>query len=76
QQHGNREVTHRAAGRLGTAGTRYRGPEFQSATLVSEGGAEPLFAANDSCGVGLGPAGLCRGTVGGSFIHLIDRADD
>ncbi|MGE0260676.1 MAG: cobyrinate a,c-diamide synthase, partial [Alphaproteobacteria bacterium] len=68
---GYREVTLRAAGWLGTAGTRYRGHEFHYATLVSEGGAEPLFAANDSCGVGLGPAGLCRGTVGGSFIHLI-----
>jgi cobyrinic acid a,c-diamide synthase len=73
---GYREVTLLTAGSLGTEGTRYRGHEFHYATTVSAGGAAPLFAATDSCGVDLGSAGLCRGAVSGSFIHLIDRADD
>jgi cobyrinic acid a,c-diamide synthase len=35
-----------------------------------------LFAAAGSCGVDLGPAGLQRGSTAGSFMHLIDRAED
>ncbi len=73
---GYREVTLLAAGPLGTAGTRFRGHEFHYATTVAAGDAAPLFAATDSRGTDLGPVGLCRGTVVGSFIHLIDRAPD
>ena len=73
---GYREATLLAAGPLGTAGTRFRGHEFHYATTVSAGDAAPLFAAADSCGADLGPAGLRRGSVTGSFIHLIDRAAD
>ena len=73
---GYREATLLAAGPLGKAGTRFRGHEFHYATTVSEGDAAPLFAAADSCGADLGPAGLRRGSVTGSFIHLIDRAAD
>jgi cobyrinic acid a,c-diamide synthase len=72
---GYREVTLLAAGPLGAAGTTYRGHEFHYATTASVGAAAPLFAATDSCGVDLGSAGLCRGAVTGSFIHLIDRAE-
>ena len=73
---GYREVQLLVGGPLGTEGTRYRGHEFHYVTTVSAGDAAPLFAATDSCGVDLGPVGLCRGTVSGSFIHLIDRAED
>ncbi len=74
---GYREAKLLAAGPLGTAGTRFRGHEFHYATTrTSAGDAAPLFAVTDSCGVDLGPAGLRRGSVSGSFIHLIDRAGD
>ena len=73
---GYREATLLAAGPLGKAGARFRGHEFHYATTVSEGEAAPLFAVADSCGADLGPAGLRRGSVTGSFIHLIDRAAD
>ncbi len=47
--------------------------EFHYATIVSEGDAEPLFDTTDAAGAAVGPAGLQRGAVAGSFMHLIDR---
>jgi cobyrinic acid a,c-diamide synthase len=64
---GYRDAALGADGPLGPAGARFRGHEFHHATIVAEGPGEPLFAA---------PAGLRRGAIGGSFIHLMDRADD
>jgi cobyrinic acid a,c-diamide synthase len=61
---------------LGPRGARFRGHEFHYATTLRTGDAEPLFALADSCGIDLGPSGLRRGSVFGSFIHLIDREDD
>ena len=61
-------------GLLGKAGMRFRGHEFHYATTLSAGG-DALFAAADSCGVDLGQTGLRRGSVFGSFMHLIDRAE-
>nr|WP_316654603.1 cobyrinate a,c-diamide synthase [uncultured Gellertiella sp.] len=49
-----------------------RGHEFHYATIVSEGEADRLFAARDAAGNDLGKAGLRRGSVAGSFMHLID----
>ena len=72
---GYRAATLLAPGPLGEAGARFRGHEFHYASIVAEGDAEPLFALADSAGGDLGPAGLRRGNVAGSFIHLIDRAD-
>ncbi|MBB4188159.1 cobyrinate a,c-diamide synthase [Sinorhizobium terangae] len=46
--------------------------EFHYATIVSEGAAEPLFTVHDAAGNDLGQAGLRRGNVAGSFMHLID----
>jgi cobyrinic acid a,c-diamide synthase len=60
---------------LGGQGHRFRGHEFHYAITVRGGDAEPLFAVSDACGTDLGPAGLRRGNVLGSFIHLIDRQD-
>lgn len=72
---GYRSLTLLQDGPLGRTGQRFRGHEFHYATTLS-GTGKPLFAAADSCGVDLGPAGLRRGSVAGSFMHLIDRADD
>jgi cobyrinic acid a,c-diamide synthase len=62
-------------GPLGGEGTRFRGHEFHYASVIAEGSADPLFAVTDSSGNDLGRVGLRRGSVCGSFIHLIDRED-
>jgi cobyrinic acid a,c-diamide synthase len=62
-----------ATGPLGVEGTRFRGHEFHYARVVAEGDSDPLFAVADAGGNDLGRAGLRRGSVFGSFIHLIDR---
>ena len=72
---GYRTATLIAGGPLGAAGARFRGHEFHYATTIAAGGDAPLFALADSCGAELNPAGLRRGSVMGSFVHLIDRAD-
>lgn len=71
---GYREATLTAAGPLGAAGARFRGHEFHYATTLAAQG-EPLFTLRDASGHDLGVGGLRRGSVMGSFIHLIDRAD-
>src|SRR5207244_1254874 len=73
---GYRTATLIGAGPLGPAGARFRGHEFHYATTIAAGAAAPLFALADSCARDLGPAGLRLGLVMGSFIHLIDRAED
>jgi cobyrinic acid a,c-diamide synthase len=72
---GYRIVKLLSAGPLGGAGTGFRGHEFHYTTIIEESGAEPLFAIADASGNHPGHAGLRRGSVAGSFIHLIDRAD-
>jgi cobyrinic acid a,c-diamide synthase len=50
--------------------------EFHYATVVSEGDADArLFSSRDALGADLGHAGLRRGNVTGSFMHVIDRID-
>jgi cobyrinic acid a,c-diamide synthase len=50
--------------------------EFHYASVISEGEADGrLFAARDALGADLGHAGLRRGNVAGSFMHVIDRID-
>jgi cobyrinic acid a,c-diamide synthase len=70
---GYRALTLLQDGPLGPAGSRYRGHEFHYATTISAGDDGALFAVTDPWGADLGTAGLRRGSVGGSFIHLIDR---
>ncbi|MBB4569696.1 cobyrinate a,c-diamide synthase [Rhizobium leucaenae] len=50
--------------------------EFHYSTIVSEGTADRLFAAKDALGADLGTAGLQRGNVAGSYMHLIDLAGE
>ena len=59
---------------LGPAGARFRGHEFHYATAIREEAAEPLWSATDAAGADLGHYGLRRGSVFGSFVHLIDSA--
>jgi len=72
---GYRAATLVGAGPLGPAGARFLGHEFHYATTLAAGGAAPLFALADSEGCDLGASGLRQGSVMGSFIHLIDRAE-
>ncbi len=55
-------------------GRAFRGHEFHYARTLSEGPGEALFETADAQGRPLGPAGLRRGNVAGSFMHLIDAA--
>jgi cobyrinic acid a,c-diamide synthase len=71
---GYREAALAAPGPLGGAGARFRGHEFHYASVVREGPGEPLFHCRNATAADLGPAGLARGPVMGSFVHLIDRA--
>ncbi|MCB1417261.1 MAG: cobyrinic acid a,c-diamide synthase, partial [Nitratireductor sp.] len=49
--------------------------EFHYATTVREGDGDRLFAVRDALGTDLGETGLRRGSVTGSFMHIIDRTD-
>ncbi len=54
-----------------------RGHEFHYASILSEGGgADRLFNARDAAGNDLGAVGLVRGSVAGSFMHLVDIEGD
>jgi cobyrinic acid a,c-diamide synthase len=61
---------------LGGPGTLFRGHEFHYSVVRDEGPGDPLFHCRDARGKPLGDIGCSRGNVMGSFIHLIDRADD
>lgn len=56
------------------AGIELTAHEFHYSTVVHEGQAERLFDAVDAAGEVVGPAGLCRGNVSGSYMHVIDLA--
>jgi cobyrinic acid a,c-diamide synthase len=64
----------REDGPLGAAGAHFRGHEFHYAAVVREG-AGALMSATDAEGNDLAACGLRRGSVFGSFIHLIDRCE-
>jgi cobyrinic acid a,c-diamide synthase len=72
---GYRQATLAGDGPLGVTGTAYRGHEFHYATVVSEGPGHPLFHLADASGHPLAPGGQRSGSVAGSFLHLIDRAE-
>ena len=73
---GYREAKVLRDGPLGAVGSLYRGHEFHFARTTTDGAGLPLFEAWDSQGRGLGPLGVLDGRAFGSFIHLIDRAED
>lgn len=49
--------------------------EFHYSQAVEEQG-DPLFIAQDANGADLGAVGLRRGSVAGSYMHIIDRLGD
>ncbi len=59
---------------LGLSGTVFRGHEFHVCRTVTEDKSAPLFAARDIRGEEETFLGCVRGSVMGSFAHLIDRA--
>jgi cobyrinic acid a,c-diamide synthase len=72
---GYRGATVLADGPLGGAGSHFRGHEFHYATVIYHSTDEPLLSVMDADGRDLGPCGLRRGSVFGSFIHLVDCRD-
>lgn len=64
---GYRRAAPLSDGPLGPKGTDIRAHEFHYATILREEGAEPLFGL-----AGGGVAGLRRGSVSGSFLHVVD----
>lgn len=50
--------------------------EFHYSTVFSEGDGGRLFRVSDALGADLGEAGLVRGNVCGSYMHLIDLAGE
>ena len=71
---GYRRARTASASILGPAGTDFTAHEFHYSTVTAEGPGDALFSVTDAQGNDLGPAGLVRGSVAGSFLHLIDRA--
>ncbi len=61
---------------LGVAGAGFRGHEFHYATAVEEDATGRLLSVTDAAGAVLGCYGLWRGSVFGSFVHLIDRCEE
>ncbi len=59
---------------LGARGTLLRGHEFHYATIAEKGEDEPLAILNDAYGATPSLAGSVRGSVSGSFFHVIARA--
>jgi cobyrinic acid a,c-diamide synthase len=74
---GYRSLKLESSSPLGQAGTTFRGHEFHYASIVGPAPAgddtPPVFQVSDARGRSLGTAGMQRGAVVGSFMHLIDR---
>lgn len=70
---GYRRVRLLAPSALGPAGTGLMGHEFHVAALSSHTD-EPLLSAMDSRGAPVPEQGARRGSVTGTFVHVIDRA--
>jgi cobyrinic acid a,c-diamide synthase len=59
---------------LGKAGLVLRGHEFHYATIADKGDDEALFVLNDAYGASPSLSGGIRGSVSGSFFHMIAGA--
>lgn len=53
----------------------FRGHEFHYSSAIHEGEADRLFEVSDALDAPLGHAGLRRGSVFGSYMHVIDRVE-
>ena len=74
-QLGYRDVTLADDTVLGNSGDRLRGHEFHYATILDKGSDAPLVFASDAYGAAPEPAGSRRGSVTGSFFHVIAGAE-
>ncbi len=72
---GYRRATLLADGPLGRTGSGFSGHEFHYATITQRESGDRLWSMTNAAGTDLGMSGLRRGSVFGSFIHLIDRSD-
>lgn len=70
---GYREVELLADTPLGPAASRFAGHEFHYASVTASDSDGALFRQCDALGDGAAEVGQCRGSVCGSFLHLIDR---
>lgn len=61
---------------LGPKGASFRAHEFHYASITTEDTSHPLFSLKNASGDPLPSAGFLISNVAGSFIHLIDRADN
>jgi len=68
---GYREASLAGGTCLGPAGSRLRGHEFHYASLTDPGRDEPLATVTDAYGSDPVPTGSRRGSVSGSFFHVI-----
>ncbi len=73
---GYRRVTLTRDGPLGKAGAVFRGHEFHYGRATGEDSSAFLFECSGAAGHALPPAGVAKGGVAGSFVHLIDRASE
>ncbi len=73
---GYRQATLAADCALGAAGARYLGHEFHYISVINEGPGARLFDVADAGGTSVGTGGLQAGSVMGSFVHLIDAAEE
>jgi cobyrinic acid a,c-diamide synthase len=72
---GYRHATTVIATPFGPAGTILCGHEFHYSRITAEDAAQPLFYCRDARGTDLRAMGTIRGSVMGSFLHLVDRAE-
>ncbi|MEP1207327.1 MAG: cobyrinate a,c-diamide synthase [Rhizobiaceae bacterium] len=56
-------------------GARLTAHEFHYSTIASAAAGQALFSAQDARGEALGPCGMLRGNVAGSYLHLIDLCE-
>lgn len=68
---GYRQARLLADSALGPTGGRFAGHEFHYARIAEKGEDRPLFHVEDANGAVLGDAGSRRGSVSGSFFHLV-----
>ena len=62
-----------AACPIGAAGAQVRGHEFHHASLIERGNDAPLVELRDAQGIAVAESGSRRGSVSGTFFHVIAR---
>jgi cobyrinic acid a,c-diamide synthase len=71
---GYRDATLIASCALGDAGQKFKGHEFHYSTLLTRGDDEAFAEVSDAYGAAPTPSGSRRGSVTGSYFHIIAEA--